>query len=111
MKRNVYICTAELPRCIAVINIILYNSAILQWGFPDSSVSKESTCNAGVMGGMGLIPGLGRPPGAGKGYPLRYSALENSMDCIAHGVTESRTGLSGLHFHFHTSIKNKVNRN
>ena len=46
-------------------------------GFPDSSVGKESTCN---VGDPGLIPGLGRSPGEGKGYPLQYSGLENSMD-------------------------------
>ena len=40
------------------------------------------------MGDLGLIPGLGRSPGEGKGYPLQYSGLENSMDYI-HGVTES----------------------
>ena len=39
-------------------------------GFPDSSVSKESACNAGDRG---LIPGLGRYPGEGIGYPLQYS--------------------------------------
>ena len=54
-------------------------------GFPDSSVGKESACNAGDPG---LIPGLGRCPGEGKGYPLQYSGLENSMDCIVHWVTE-----------------------
>ena len=64
-------------------------------GFPDSSVGKESTCNAGDPG---LIPGLGRSPGEGKGYPLQYSGLENSMDCIVHGVTKSRTQLSDFHF-------------
>ena len=37
-------------------------------------------------GDLGLIPGLGRSPGEGKGYPLQYSVLENSMDCIVHGV-------------------------
>ena len=37
---------------------------------------------------LGSIPGLGRSPGEGKGYPLRYSGLENSMNCIVHGVTE-----------------------
>ena len=37
------------------------------------------------------IPGLGRSPREGKGYPLQYSGLENSMDCIVHGVTKSRT--------------------
>ena len=46
-------------------------------GFPDSSVGKESACNAGDLG---LIPGLGRSPGEEKGYPLQYSGLENSMD-------------------------------
>ena len=45
--------------------------------FPCGSVGKESACNAGDLG---LTPGLGRPPGEGKGYPLQYSGLENSMD-------------------------------
>ena len=45
------------------------------------------------------IPGLGRSPGEGKGYPLQYSGLENSMDCIVHGVSKSRTRLSDFHFH------------
>ena len=48
-------------------------------GFPDSSVGKESACNAGDLG---LIPGLRRFPGEGKGYPLQYSGLENFMDCM-----------------------------
>jgi len=52
------------------------------------SAGKESTCNAGDLG---LIPGLGRSSGEGKGYPLQYSGLENSMDCIVHGVTELDT--------------------
>jgi len=41
---------------------------------------------------------LGRSPEEEKGYPLQYSGLENSMDCIVHGVTKSRTGLSDFHF-------------
>ena len=53
------------------------------------------------MGDLVLIPGLGRSPGEGKGYPFQYSGLENSMDCIVHGVTKSRTQLSNFHFHFH----------
>ena len=40
---------------------------------------------------LGLIPGLGRSPGDGKGYPLQYSGLENSMDCIVHGIAKSQT--------------------
>ena len=53
-------------------------------GFPCGSAGKESACN---VGDMGAIPGLGRSPGEGKGYPLQYSGLENSMECIVHGVT------------------------
>ena len=45
--------------------------------FPDSSVDKESTCNEGDLDS---IPGLGKAPGEGKGYPLQYSGLENSTD-------------------------------
>ena len=48
-----------------------------------SSVGKESVCNAGDLGS---IPGLGRSPGERKGYSLHYSDLENSMDCIVHGI-------------------------
>ena len=54
-----------------------------KWGFPDSSVGKESACNSG---NLGSIPVLGRSPGEGKGDPLQYSGLENSMGCIVHGV-------------------------
>ena len=51
------------------------------------------------MGVLGSILGLGRSPGEEKGYPLQYSGLENSMDCIVHGVTNSQTRLSDFHFH------------
>ena len=66
------------------------------WGFPGGSAGIESTCN---VGDLGLIPGLGRSPGEGKGYPLQYSGLENSMDCTVRGIAKSQTQLS--HFHFH----------
>ena len=46
----------------------------------------------------GSIPGLGRSPGEGKGYPLQDSGLENSMDCIVHGVAKTWTRLSDFHF-------------
>ena len=62
-------------------------------GFPDSSVGKESTCNAGDLG---LILGLGRSPGEEKGYPLQYSGIENFMGCIVHGATKSCTRLSNF---------------
>ena len=62
-------------------------------GFPGGSAGKESACNAGDLG---LIPGLERSPGEGKGYPLQYSGLENSMDSTE---LQSRTRLSDFHFH------------
>ena len=49
------------------------------------SVGKESACSAEDLG---QIPGLGRSHGEGNGYPLQYSGLENSMDCIVNGVTK-----------------------
>ena len=52
-------------------------------------------------GDPGSIPVLGRSAGEGKGYPLQYSGLENSIDCIVHGDAKSRTWLSDFHFHFH----------
>ena len=65
-------------------------------GFPGGSAGKESDCNEGDLGS---IPELGRSPGEGKGYPeLQCSGLENSMDCVVHGVTKSRTRLSDFHF-------------
>jgi len=85
--------------------------------FPNGSDSIESACNAGDPGS---IPGLGRSPGEGNGYPLQYSCLENSMDRgfwwdTVHGVAKSwvaksrvaksRTQLSNFHFiscHFTT---------
>jgi len=64
--------------------------------FPCGSADKESICNAGDVG---LIPSLGRSPGKGKDYPLQYSGLENSMECIVHGVAKSGTQLSNFQFH------------
>ena len=52
--------------------------------FPGGSDSKDSACNAGHAS---LIPGLGRSPGEGNGYPLQYSCLENSMDRILAGYS------------------------
>ena len=68
------------------------------WGFLDGSVGEEFTCNAGDLGS---IPGLERSPREGKGYPLQYSDLENSLDCVVHGVAESETWLSDFHFRSH----------
>ena len=56
--------------------------------FPCGSAGKESACHEG---NLALIPGLHRSPGEGKGYPLQYSGLENSVDYVVHGITKSWT--------------------
>ena len=64
--------------------------------FPCGSAGTESACNAGDLGSI-----LGwEDPREGKGYPLQYSGLEKSMDCIVHGVTKSQIWMSDFHFHF-----------
>ena len=66
--------------------------------FPGGSTGKKKK-SAYNVGDMGSIPGLGRSSGDGKGYPLQYSGLENSMDNIVHGVANSQTRLSDFHSH------------
>ena len=80
-------------------HILFHYDVLLSFlGFLCGSAGKESACN---VRDLGSIPGLGRSLGERKSYPLQYSGLENSTDCIVPGVTNSRTGLSNFHFHFH----------
>ena len=63
---------------------------------------KNSPCNER---NLRSVPGLGRSPGEGNGYPLQYSRLENPMDggawqATVNGVAKSQTRLSDFHFHF-----------
>ena len=70
-------------------------------GLPWWLSGKESACNAGDLGsipGLGRFSGLGRSSGEGNGYLLHYCGLENSMDCIVHGVAKSETWLSDSQF-------------
>ena len=60
----------------------------MEISFTCGSAGKESACSAGDLG---LITGLGRSPGEGKGYSLQYSGLENSRDCTVYGVAKSWT--------------------
>ena len=66
-------------------------------GFPCGSAGKESACNAGDLGS---IPGLGWSPGEGNGYPLQYSGLENSVDCISPWGLRVRQDWATLIFTF-----------
>ena len=68
-----------------------------------SSSVKESPCN---VGDLGSISGLGRSPGEGNSYPLQYSGLENSMDCI---VCKQSNILSNFHFHIYLHKSKKLN--
>ena len=82
--------------CI-LMSVLLLFAVIICMGLPCGSAGEESARSAG---GLGSIPGLGRSAGERKGYPLQYSGLENSVDCIVHGVTKSQTRLSDFLFHF-----------
>ena len=66
-------------------SFILDLPAFSSFGLPGGSVGKKSACN---VGGLGLIPLLGKSFGEGNGYPPQYSGLENSI-CLVHGVAES----------------------
>ena len=90
----------HLPQCwrpsLSAPKTLLGNHTKLPKGFPCGSAGKESAFNAEDLG---LIPGWAwRSPGEGKGHPLHYSGLENSIDCIVHGVAKSQTRLSDFHF-------------
>ena len=88
----IYLPRSDGTRCHDLSFLIL-----LLCIFLCGSADKESACN---VGDLGSIPGLGRSPGEGKGYPLQYSGLENPMDCIIDEVTESQTQLSDFPFYF-----------
>ena len=85
----------NLPAVLEIPGRFLAWEELVFLGFPGGSADKESACNAGVLGS---IPGLGRSPGEGNGYPLQYPGLEKSMDCIVHGVAKSMTQLSDFPF-------------
>ena len=79
--------------------ILASTKLLFGWGRLWDSVVKYPPTNVGDARDAGLIPGLGRSPGEGNGYPLQYSYLENSVDrgawqVTVHGVVESRTRLS-----------------
>ena len=65
-----------------------YTPYMSSMDFPCGSAGKESACN---VGDLGSVPGLGKSPGEGKGYPLQYSGLENSVNCVVLGVAKSQT--------------------
>ena len=64
---------------LVLLNYSMVIKLVLAWGFPDSAVGKESACNPGDPDS---IPGSGRSPGKGIGYPVHYSGLENFSLCV-----------------------------
>ena len=73
----------------------IWKETYKELGLPCDSAGKESACSAGDLRSM---PGLGRFPGEGKGYPLQYSGLENFMDYTVYGVAKGQTRLSDFRF-------------
>ena len=102
-KSNLYIWKFSVHVLLKPVLKDFEHSLTSMVGFPCDSAGKESTCN---VGDLGSTPGLGRSPGKGKAYPLQYSGLENSRDCIVHGVAKSWTQLSDFHF---TSMVDEYN--
>ena len=70
-------------------------------GFLGGSAGKEPACN---VGDLGSIPGLGKPPGEGKGYPLKYSGLCSSWCCKELDTTERRKKRKPHHFAGHLKL-------
>ena len=68
--------------CLLLIRMMITREVMLSFGLSLWLSGKESACNEGDPS---LIPGLGRSAGEGIGYPLQYSGLENSMNCIIMG--------------------------
>ena len=84
---NVFFGKMSIQIFCSFLNQIFVCLLLLSVGFPCGSDGKESVCSAEDPG---LIPGSGRSPGKGKGYPLQYSCLENSMDRGAMGSQRVR---------------------
>ena len=91
----VLICIFLVTYAVGYLFLFIFVNYISS-DFACGSVDKESAC---TEGDLGLIPGLGRSPGEGKGYPFQYSGLENSMKCIIHGIAKSGTQLSDFLSH------------
>ena len=89
--QRIFLTQGSNPPLLPLLHWQAGSLPLAQPGLPCGSAGKEFACNAGDLGSM---PGLGRFPGEGKGYPLQYSGLENSMDYTVHGVARSRTRLS-----------------
>ena len=77
--------SVKRQKSLSIILKTILTHGLSDTGFPGGSAGKKSTCNTGDLS---LIPGLRRSPREGKGYPLQYSGLENSMDCSPPGSIE-----------------------
>ena len=109
LKQNEGLLPPSFPQTI-FLQFLLFEAVLFNWthlqGFPVCSDGKESAHYVGVPGS---IPELGRSPGEGNVYPLRYSCLKNSMDrgawqAIVHGIAESQTRLSDEDLLTHTEM-------
>ena len=94
MIQQIFMNNFQRARHYKYIAYLLSHLIAASWVF-GRSAGKESARNEGDLG---LIPGFRKSPGERSSYPLQYSGLENTMDCIVHGVVKSQTQLSDFHF-------------
>ena len=87
-------CSNSYPFCRWCHPTIMSSATPFSSCLQSFPAGKESTCNAGDPA---LIPGLGRSPREGKGFPFQYCGLDNSMNYTVHRVTKSLTRLSNFH--------------
>ena len=97
-EHDVIFWVSCLTSCFIQGSLLYWLLTLPLRGLPRRLSSKESACNAGAAGDMGLIPGSGRSPGEGNSNLLHYSCLENAMDrgawwATVHRVAQSWTQL------------------
>ena len=95
-QKNIYFCFIDYAKAFDCVDhnklwkiLTLHTSNSMFWASLVMLLVKNLSAKAGDIRDASSIPGLGRSPGEGKRYPLRYSGLENSMDCIVHEVAKS----------------------
>ena len=104
LQSKIHLLPPEPPFSPPSKHLQYTNYVIYTYIYTNTWVSLVAQLVNNLPADLGLIPGLGTSSGDGKCYPLQYSGLENSMDCIVHWVEKNRKLLSDFHFHFISSV-------
>ena len=99
------VVSVTLATVLNAISLTQFKVASLVAQLAKSQLVKSSFCYN--VGDLGSIPGL-RTPGEGKGYPLQYSGLENSKDCIDHGGRKESDTTEQLSLSSHEMVVNII---